>query len=58
MSWLEEADPILVAVMLLTVRPTDRALSGWCPFRSDLFNRNVSGDRLMFLLNMTGAGRG
>jgi hypothetical protein len=59
MSHLEGDDPIMIAVLLLAVEPTDRALAGWFPFRKNPGQAvPYAGDRVLGSLLMTGAGRG
>lgn len=59
MSWVTERDTIMTAVVLMTVVPTDRALTGWMPFRYlPGQDEDISSDHMLHSLSMTGAGGG
>lgn len=53
-------DPIMVTVTLMTVEPTDRALTGWMPFSPgwSLIDEFQGWEGVLHELNITGAGSG
>lgn len=53
---MRASNPILIAVTLLAVEPTDRALSGWMPFSEYLLERRYSEDSEDLMDRLTGGG--